>query len=72
MRFLKRLKLQNDSISMLQKRWREWLQGEFTLYLFRWTKNLRRKGEVDALATLIQRIYRGKLGRRKAYKQKYM
>ena len=33
-------------------------------------KKFTKKGKVDALATLIQRIYRGKLGRRKAYQQK--
>ena len=68
--YSKRKRLENDSAAMLQKRWRGWLQGEFTLmYLFRWTKNLKRKGEVDTLATLIQKIYRGKLGRRRAYTQ---
>ena len=44
--FSKRKRLENDSAAMLQKRWRGWLQGEFTLmYLFRWTKNLKRKDQ---------------------------
>ena len=39
--YSKRKRLENDSAAMLQKRWRGWLQGEFTLmYLFRWTKKI--------------------------------
>jgi Ca2+-binding EF-hand superfamily protein len=64
----KRTAKENSSAILLQERWRGWLKGEFTLmYLIIWTKNLKRKADVERLATLIQKIFRGKLGRRRAH-----
>ena len=69
--FSQRSALEHSSAKLLQERWRDWLVGEFTLmYLIIWIRNLKRKADVDRLATAIQKRFRGKLGRNTAYRRK--
>ena len=69
--FKQRLELEHSSAVKLQIRWREWKEGAFTLmYLIIWTRNLKKKGEVEERAITIQKYYRRKIGKRLAWERR--
>ena len=69
--FRRRAVREHYLVGLVQNRFKEYLQGEFTpQYLLLWAKRLEKKESTARSAVCIQSRYRGKLGRRAAWNQR--
>ncbi len=63
-----RIAREHEAATELQRRWRSWLAGDFTLkYLVLWTTKLRQKARTIDNAIIMQKNWRRKLGMRRAW-----